>query len=452
MSFWSSRPLAAAAAVALVVALGACGDDDDSSGGEAEAGGASAADVPALDLPADNVAVDAPGVTDTEIRVAGIASATNPIQLPTADSENGVRAYFEMVNDAGGIYGRQLVLDEVIDDGALRNETAVQSLVQKDVFAALPVDVVLFSGAKKLVDANIPTYGWNIGVQWSEGENLFGDKGSYLCFNCADTFQVLEWVTRDIGAERAAVLSYSFAQAAECADGMKGALDKYQGGAEPVLVDKSLPFGATDVSATVAKIADEDIDIVINCMDANGVVTVAQEMIRQGLDIPVFLPTAYDPPFLEENADVLEGAYVLLLFTPFETPEDEQPPGLKRFLAAMDAIDAEPTEHAMVGWVSADLFVRGLVEAGPEFTRQKVIDGLNSVTDYDAEGLVPTIDWTVRHDSMGDEVCYMVSQVKGDGTVEVRYGEPKRPFLCFPIGAEELPDQPVRRGFGEPGS
>ena len=42
----------------------------------------------------------------------------------------------------------------------------------------------------------------------------------------------------------------------------------------------------------------------------------------------------------------------------------------------------------MNGWLNADLFVDGLKAAGPDFSRQKLIDAINKMTDYKANGLL----------------------------------------------------------------
>ena len=56
------------------------------------------------------VTVNAPGVTDTEIRVGGVASVTNPLGGKYGDAFDGVKAYFDMINaEQGGLYGRKLI-------------------------------------------------------------------------------------------------------------------------------------------------------------------------------------------------------------------------------------------------------------------------------------------------------------------------------------------------------
>ena len=120
------------------------------------------------------VAVDQPGVTDTEIRVGGIASVTNPLGTDYGAAFDGVKAYFEMVNSEGGIYGRDLELVTSATTSSGTNKAEVQGLLAQDnVFAALPIAALLFPGADVLAEAKIPTFGWNINEEWTGPENFF---------------------------------------------------------------------------------------------------------------------------------------------------------------------------------------------------------------------------------------------------------------------------------------
>src|SRR5438093_4559981 len=86
------RTRASAIVVVLALVLAACGNSK-SSGGSGAASGS-----------------DRPGVTDTEIKVGGVASITNPLNGPYGDSFEGAQAYFDIVNKQGGVHGRQIKL------------------------------------------------------------------------------------------------------------------------------------------------------------------------------------------------------------------------------------------------------------------------------------------------------------------------------------------------------
>src|SRR5690606_19377091 len=144
-----------------------------------------------------------------------------------------------------------------------------------------PITTLVFSGADDLIAENVPTFGWAINPEWSGPENFFGDKGSYLCFTCP--LPVAPWLAREIGAEKVAILAYGVsAQSSECAEGYQAAFEKFPV-AEVAFRDTSLPFGVPDLSGEVAEMKDAGVDLVLTCMDQNGVHTLANDMRKADL-------------------------------------------------------------------------------------------------------------------------------------------------------------------------
>ena len=339
-------------------------------------------------------AVDQPGVSDTEIRVGGVAAETNNLVGDTFGSTfDGVKAYFNMVNASKdkGIYGRKLVLSEERDDQFSNNRQEVQSLLDSNVFAVLPVATTLFTGAELLSQANVPTFGWNINAEWGSEQgagppNFFGEKGSFLCFTCPS--QGLPWLAQRLKVKRIALLAYNVAQSADCAEGVQAAFEKYPS-ANLEVVDTSLSFGVSDVSGPVSQIVDKDVQLVTTCMDQNGVLTLAREMRKQGSDAIMYLPQGYTHKFMEENGRFFQGSYTITFFTPLEVKD--KPKGLRDFEKWMKRGGFEQNEHSVAGWINADLFYQGLKAAGPQFTRQSVIDAINAMTDYKAGRGVPRL-------------------------------------------------------------
>jgi len=383
--------------------------------------------------------VDQPGVTDEEIHVGGVVSKTNPLGGNYASAFDGVKAYFDMVNASKdkGVYGRKLRLTSRRDDQVAMNRQEVQALLSEDdVFAVLPVAVLLFTGADLLGQAGVPTFGWNVNPEWGSEHaagppNLFGEKGSYLCFTCPG--QPVPWLAKQLKAKKVGVVAYQSPQSADCAKGVEVSFDKNPS-ADIAFVDTSLSFGVNDLSTDVSRMKDEKIDLVVSCMETNGTLTLAKEMKKQGLDAPQYL-SSYDHEFIEKNAPFFEGSYTATFFTPFEVKP--KPAGLKQFERWMKRSGLAQNENSLAGWMNADLFVRGLQAAGPEFTRQKVVDAINTMTDYTAGGLVAGIDWTTAHRQDPPAGCAVVSKIER-GRFVPTFGEPGRPFRC--LQANPLPD------------
>ena len=434
----------AACLVLLTLLAGACSNASDDTEASSTGDTTATADdsgpltyAEVLELPIDeNVPVDAPGVDDSTIRVGGVASTTNPIGGKYGESFDGVRAYFEYLNSQGGIYGRDLELvSEEDDNTGFENTQDIQSLLTQDLFAVLPVATLDFSGAELLVDANMPTFGWNINEEYALGDNLFGMRG-YLCFTCAGP--LLPWLAQETGSANLGVLAYDVPQSSSCAEGIQASFDTYPT-AEVAFLDASLPYGIPDLSAQVRAMKAAGVDLVATCMDFNGAITLQQEMRRQELDAIQYLPNAYDYDFLEENGDRFEGSYVLTQFVPFEA--EDPPPAMDTYLEWIDQVGGTVGELSLAGWISADMFVTGLRAAGPEFSQQGVIDGLNQLTDYSAEGIIPGLDWTVEHTADSRRGCQALSIIE-DGAFVPQFGEPGEPFICFDTTASEIPEDP----------
>ena len=186
---------------------------------------------------------------------------------------------------------------------------------------------------------------------------------------------------------------------------------------------------------------DEKVNLVIPSVDANGAFTLAREMKKQGLNAPMILPNAYNQERIAKNADVAEGSYVFTLFTPFETKS--KPQGLKLYDKWIKKSGGAKNENSLYGWLNADLFVRGLKAAGCDFTRQKVIDAVNQMTDYTADGLIAPS--TGRRPTRPLPGC--VSWVKVEnGKFKPVFGQPGKPFLCLPADLTSIPANPEAVG------
>ncbi|MBA2325720.1 MAG: ABC transporter substrate-binding protein [Actinobacteria bacterium] len=412
---------ARAVAVLMVVGLVAVACGNEESGGSGEGSGR-------------------PGVTDDEIRVGGVVGKTNPVGRPYADAFVGVQAYFEMINEEeGGVFGKDLELVAERDDQsqASRNIQQVRALVEEDkVFAVLPVVTQIFAGATYLAEQGIPTFGWNINAEWSSGPNLFGEKGSFLCFDCPFIHPV--YVAQQVGATNPAIFGYgNAAQSLDCAEGMRNGFETY--GPPVAFEDISLSFGFTDLSATIEGIRENDVDFVATCMDVNGNANIAQAVKDAGIELKaVVSPEGYAADVLEDLGEKVEGFYFGSDFVPFEAPEGSE--GMEQFLAAMEERDKTPSEQGLAGWVNATLFVEGLKAAGENFTQKKVVDAINEITDFTANGIVSEQDWTKDHAARPDaDGCTALLQVQ-DGEFVPVFGEEGRPFVCF------LNDQVAKTG------
>lgn len=444
-----------AAAVVIGVLAAACGNSGDSKSEDSTT--TQATDPGATTTTADlalNVPVDAPGVTDTEIGVAVITSKTNPIGGKYEQFADGVQLFFDKVNSEGGIYGRELKIVKERDDVVgLKNQDEVRaSLAEDDAFATF-LATLQFTGAELLEEAGMPTFTWNINPEMAGRDNIFGSIGA-IDFEGSDHF--LPWLATKEGYTKVGILGYGISSSSKlCAAGTRNSYETYSPDVEVAFFDDTLEFGA-DMSAQVAEMKSKGVEFISTCMDTNQVFKLQTELDKQGLDAVQYLPNGYDHEFLAANGELFEGAYVISLYVPWE--QEPQSPATQEYLEWVERQGVTPVELTQTGWIAARQFYEGLVQAGPEFSQQGVIDGLNRLTDVSADGLIVPIDWTKQHNDPAADPsaasqyeCATVLKVTG-GEFVPQYNEPGKPWICFdPAPEAPIPEVPESMSFAPGG-
>jgi hypothetical protein len=445
----SRRAIAALSILVLVVsACGNSGDDDDARTGATADGGDDGG--PSGEEERDTFVeiTGVPGVTDDEIGYAVIGTKSgNPLGTCIFDCYlDGIEAYFAFRNSEGGIFGRDLVVSQELDDGLANNQARSLEVVSgDDAFGAFQATLIA-SGYGDLDAAGIPTYGWGIHATEAAGRQAIFPSTVIRCSDCLG--KTIPWEVKETGATRVAALGYGVSENSKvCTNTIADAIELYSDdiGAEIAYVNDELPFGLGGGAGTVVTaMKDADVDFIATCMDLNGMKSLAQELDRQGMgDVTLHHPNTYDQAFVTEAGDLFEGDFVGVGFRPFEA--DQEGTALADFQEWMEETDGQVTELAMHGWINASLAFEGLLAAGPEFDREKVVAATNSLTEFDAGGLIEPTDWTVAHtpytndDRPDDDVeCTALVRIV-DGTFET-VAPPDKPWLCFPTGEE----------FGEP--
>jgi ABC-type branched-subunit amino acid transport system substrate-binding protein len=437
----SSRRCAVGLLLASVLVLAACSNSTGESpsaspGGTAGGSGGTAATA------TEKVSIEGvPGVSDDKIEFSAFGTqANNPLGTCVLDCyTDGINAYFAWRNSQGGVQGRQMELTTVLDDELANNQArALEITSDDDTFAAFSATQVP-SGWGDIADAGMPLYTWSIHPSEMAGqESIFGYTGA-LCTAC--TSRSLAYPASLGDATKVATLGYGISpNSKECAQSTARAIEKYSDdtGQEVVYTNDEMAFGLPNgVGPEVTAMKEAGTDFVIGCLDLNGMKTIAQELERQGMgDVKMFHPNTYDAAFVAEAGELFEGDIVGVRFRPFEADAGESQ--LADFREWMEETGSEISELAMIGWLNADLAYQGLVAAGPDFDREKVIAATNQITDFTAGGLIAPLDWTRQHEppteddpvSHGDNPqCAAYVQVK-DGKFELM-GEADKPFFCW---------------------
>ena len=385
-----------------------------------------------------------PGVTDDEIRVSVVGvKQNNPLGTCILDCfVTGIEAYFDYVNDSGGVYGRRLVIDEILDDELFRNQEHALKIIADNSSLAAFQATLLPSGWGDLNDAGVPTFVWNIhGADAVNRDNIFGNV-VIGCPTC--TIRSFVWIVSQAAATRVGLLGYGITETSKvCAKAFADSIDLYGPalGMEVAYFNDNIAYGLPNgIGPEVTQMIDAGVDFIATCMDLNAMLTLAQELERQGVrdQITLLHPNSYNEEFVAAAGDLFDGDYALLVFAAFEYEVDS--PLRYAYDQWVPANGGPVAEQTLVGWIDADLFVTGLLEAGPEFDRQSIIDSLNQII-YDAGGLINPIDWSRQHTADAPGVydhayaLHCTSSVRIEGGTFV--GFQPEPWMCWPGDTEE---------------
>jgi ABC-type branched-subunit amino acid transport system substrate-binding protein len=417
---------------AMVLAIAACGNAGSSTSSDtvAPAPSGPTTTVSAADLQ-KNVPVHAPGVTNSEIKVASITSKTNNLTGTYAPLVDGIKAYFAMVNSTGGIYGRHLVISADRDDQFGQNrQTVQQSLSQDNAFATF-IATTLFTGADLLARAKQPVFMWNINPEFAGHPTFFANEGA-LCFTCPGHGG--PYLAKELGATKVGVLAYGIAQQSkDCAEGIKSSFQKYPT-ATVAYFDTSLGF-AQPLTAQVTQMKQKGVQLVLTCFDLQESFTLGKEMQKQGMQAVQELPNGYNADFVKQNGAALQGSIVSPQFVAFQnTP---QIPEIQHLYEWTGKIGVPVVELTAVGWQLAAEFYEGLKGAGPNFSQAAVIDYLNTLTHWTDNGFIQPLDWTKQHQDPTNNPAVRPALECGNtvkvenGTFVPVYGKPEKPWVCF---------------------
>jgi hypothetical protein len=391
------------------------------------------------------------GVSATEIRIAVIADVDNPI-VPgifqgAVDGVEGAAKYLNSKAGGGGVAGRKLVVDFIdskLSANAARNAT-ITACAQD--FALVGTSTTALTTADDLVNCaddagavtglpDIPAI--NGAVEGCAPVAFPINPNAAICSTVGEspqTYQTNQGVFTHLTKQHKGLHgAYVFSN-----DSKAGAATGQ------VLIHASTGAGITaDSTMGLSALAPQSaFTPVIQAMKAdgsnyqytvgavNGMIAVRSEAQLQGLTDPdiVWVCTAacYDKT-MHDQATVMDKTYVPLQFLPFE--EAGSNATLKQFVknVGADKVNA----FAAYGWIATLAFADAMKAAVAEhgingITRAALLDGIKSLTTFDAGGMVGTVDIANHKLSR----CTLLTQFTNDKFVRV-WPSKKGTFDCSP--------------------
>lgn len=407
----SRRARATVAVAGASLLLAACGGGD-SGGGGTSGGGDGGGDVP--------------GLTDTSIKIGTHQPLTGVAAPGYSEISPGAKAYFDFVNEAGGINGRKI--EYVVKDDTYNptktGEVVNQLVLQDEVFGLLQglgtpthtavidqlneeevPDLFVSSGALAWDDPEkYPfSFGWQPDYE-VEGKIL----GQYIKENFPDAKVGLYLQGDDLGR-----------------DGAKGVKQFLE---DQVVAEATYTSGNTDVAPVIGKLKAAGADLVVGFNVP--AYTALSQLTAQALNYKpkwFYSSVALDPTLVGgllsnfskgkvTGTQLLEGTYTTKYLSSVDQTDD---PWVQLWQKVWEAHgDGKPlTNFNVYGMAGAYTFVQALAAAGQDVTREGIVQAIEEKgSDFKGPALAP-FDYSA--DSHRGISGVRIVQVKGGGITNV---------------------------------
>jgi ABC-type branched-subunit amino acid transport system substrate-binding protein len=378
-----------------------CGDDKKSeSGGKTEAGAVK------TDFGAD----------DSTIRLGMLADLSGPFSVLVKDIVLAQQIYWDRLNKAGGIAGRQIKL--VVQDNKYDVQThkqLFQSMKAHDANGVLMMSQSTGSPHTAAIKAELEAenmiavpLSWYSG--WADptlGKNVFEAYTNY----CLESMNAIQYMKDEQGVKKVAVVSFPGEAGQDSAAGAKYAIQKlgltlaYDGEAKVTPPSPTSPN--PDNSGVASAIASSGADLVFGLVNP---ATLAQLMGgaaakgfkgKWGGNAP-----SYSPALLKGDVkNLVDSSFYLSAYTVLIGTDV---PGMQEMIDAIKAArpDAPASDYYVYGWTEAQLTEAILRKAADDkdLTRAGVVKAAFELDKVDFKGLAPAQSWK------GDPNTYIVRE------------------------------------------
>ena len=323
-----------------------------------------------------------PGVTEREILIGSCSALEGPSHFLGTETVTGAKAYFDMINDAGGVDGRKLRLISYDDSyDPAKTEACFNRLMEQKVFALglfvgtptavkyLPLAesnkiplVGLFTGAQTLY---VPFRHWVVNV-----------RASYF----DETREQIDGLWNTLGYKKIGVIYPDDPFGATVLEGVKAALKAH--GADPVAA-ASYVRQTAQVGGAIDTVRGAGPDAVVVVGPANTVAPILRQSHAKGWK-PLFLTVSFvgTDDLIQAAGPDAEGIVVTQVVPPYYLTEQKTVALYRRTLTKYYP-SAQPNFVSLEGFVDAMVLVEGLKRAGKDLTREGLIRGIESIHNLD---------------------------------------------------------------------
>lgn len=351
--------------------------------------------------------VIAQGVTGSNVLIG----MEGPAQSFSTDEENlGMHLVIRQVNDQGGINGRKISVAayprdrENVVEQALAN---VQRLNDED-------EVFLLFNFGGPAAVPIGEYAMQNGVPYMFPHTALltvdGERYVYTSFPryAGESRVMLRYLVEKQGAQRIAIIH---------ADNIYG--DYFAGRAADLADETAYTFAGNRALARYPDNALSEMralratkpDVLIMALYPAGAKAVVEA--KALLDWDVRLVSS--GPLTDEQYLNIDGGHAegTLGFCHYPDPNESDAPGIVRYRELMAKYYPQHpmNRYSLYGYVFGSLVVEGIRRAGAELTRERFLDAMESIRDWDSGGILPPVSFSAsdHHAQDAGFICELVN-------------------------------------------
>jgi len=368
---------AGASATATATATGGAGGD----AGAGEAAPAAAGGGPCSPQP-----TDAPGVTDTEIKLGNVSTISGPVQNFGATGRAGAKAYLDFVNNQGGVCGRKLALvngDDRLDPGTNRSQT---EQLKDQVFGFVGNTTVVDDGGADVIGGtNIPNCSLIIGNTALQQPNYYSPNPIAPAGDTNGTTAIWSWFKANKGITKVGIVYPDNPNAFARVQGYVNDITN-----AGLVADNPIKVAVTESNyvGVANQMKSNGDDALITVLEVNGIGKLAQAIKQVGWEVkvPFYGAQAYGPQVPQIAGANADGALIGLTHDIVEGGSQAMQTFAQFYQASSSG---QPLDFfAIMGWTAAKLCVDAIAAAGPAPTRDSVIAALNGFVDYTADNIL----------------------------------------------------------------
>jgi ABC-type branched-subunit amino acid transport system substrate-binding protein len=338
------------------------------------------------------------GASDTEIKIGNVEAYSGPASAYGVIGKTE-EAYFEMVNDAGGINGRKINWISY-DDGYSPPKTVeqVRKLIESDevflVFNALgtPTQTAVqkYHNAKKVPQLFLATgaskwndpkdFPWTMGFQpsYRVEARIFA---KYILKTKPDAKVAVFYANDDFGKDYVAGLKEVFG-------------DK---SSSILIAEESYETTEPSIDSHIVKLKGTGADVFVNISTpkfaAQAIKKLAElewKPMHVMTDVSISIGSVMKPAGLDASEGVLSAGYLKDASDP-QWKDDE---GMKKFMAFIDKYmpgSNVADSNLVYGYAAAQTMAQVLKQSGDNLTRENVMKQAASLKDFAPDTLIPGI-------------------------------------------------------------